>query len=111
MTFIFCLSSVPQFPVQIQDPWASYVSYGAHIFLYFVLTFFLVRAFNSAGMTLKKSLVWAFLIAVLYGATDEFHQSYVPYRSMDIKDWLVDIVSALAVVYLYNYIYKLKMFK
>lgn len=111
MIFIFYLSSIPQFPVQFEDPWASYISYGAHIFLYLVLTFLLIRALSAGGMSMKKSIAFAFLITIIFGATDEFHQSYVPYRSMDIKDWLVDTASALVVVYLYNYIYKLKMLK
>ncbi len=111
MVFIFYLSSVSKFPVEFQDPWASCVSYGAHVFLYLVLTFLLIRALNFAGLPLKKAVAFAFLIAIIYGATDEFHQSFVPYRSMSLSDWLVDGASALVIVYLYNYFCKLKMLK
>lgn len=111
MGFIFYLSSIPRFPIEFQDPWSSYISYGAHIFLYLVLTFLLVRAFYSAGLPLRKALAVGFLVAIIYGATDEFHQSFVPYRNMDIKDWLFDVASALVVLYLYNYFYKLKLFQ
>ena len=109
MIFIFYLSSVSRFPVQFQDPFSTYISYGAHVFLYMSLTFLFLRAAHVSGMPLKKVLIIGFLIAIIYGATDEVHQYFVPYRQMDIKDWLVDGASALVVVYLYNRFHKSKI--
>jgi len=34
--------------------------------------------------------VWAVLIAVAYGASDEFHQAFVPHRDSDVFDVLAD---------------------
>ena len=40
------------------------------------------------------SLVGAWVIATLYGLTDEFHQSFVPGRTADPRDLLADGVGA-----------------
>ena len=33
-------------------------------------------------------------LASLYGATDEFHQSFVPGRDSDVLDWVADTLGA-----------------
>jgi len=38
------------------------------------------------------------LIASLYGASDEWHQSFVPGRSPELADWVADTVGALLAV-------------
>ena len=37
---------------------------------------------------------WAFVLAVLYGLSDEFHQSFVPNRHPDLFDIATDAVGA-----------------
>ncbi|MDR0991105.1 MAG: VanZ family protein [Propionibacteriaceae bacterium] len=44
--------------------------------------------------------VGAVVLASLYGVTDEFHQSFVPGRSPDPKDWMVDTIGAICGVVL-----------
>jgi VanZ family protein len=39
---------------------------------------------------LAKAIMLAFLITSAYGASDEFHQSFVPNRSCDVLDWAAD---------------------
>jgi VanZ family protein len=51
---------------------------------------------------LSKPLIWAWIYAVMYGASDEWHQSFVPNRFADIWDWLADITGAtIAIIILY----------
>jgi len=38
---------------------------------------------------------WAAVIGSLYGATDEFHQWFVPHRSAEVADWVADTIGAL----------------
>jgi VanZ family protein len=38
----------------------------------------------------------AVLLTVLYGASDEFHQSFVPSRQMDVMDLVADGAGAAA---------------
>lgn len=42
-----------------------------------------------------RACVLAVVIASLYGVTDELHQIFVPGRTCDPLDWLVDTVAAL----------------
>lgn len=44
---------------------------------------------------LKRCIVLAPLMASAYGITDELHQIFVPSRSCDPADWLVDTVAAV----------------
>jgi len=44
---------------------------------------------------------WALLAASAYGATDEWHQLFVPGRSCDVFDWLADTTGAALAVGLY----------
>lgn len=39
----------------------------------------------------------AFLVAVLYGALDEWHQSFIPGRHASVLDWIADGVGAAIV--------------
>ena len=43
---------------------------------------------------------WPWLYAVVYGASDEWHQYYVPGRYADVWDWVADIVGATVVLLL-----------
>ena len=41
-------------------------------------------------LSLARTIVLAFLITSAYGASDEFHQSFVPNRTPDVADWAAD---------------------
>lgn len=75
----------------------------AHFTLYFILGIFSFASFatyNSPPLAIR-SLV-SFVICVLYSASDEVHQLYIPGRSGEIRDVLIDSSgSLLAVVILY----------
>lgn len=43
------------------------------------------------GILRRVYLLWIGLIGILYAATDELHQYFVPGRSCDFTDWLADI--------------------
>jgi VanZ family protein len=49
-----------------------------------------------------RAAVWAALVASAFGASDEWHQSFVPGRSTDIVDWLADTLGAAVAVALYT---------
>jgi VanZ family protein len=57
-----------------------------------------VRAFAGgrwAGVTVG-ALASAWLLAAAFGATDEWHQMYVPGRFPELRDWVADAAGALA---------------
>lgn len=45
-------------------------------------------------MPFKKALVCAILCASFYGVSDEIHQYFVPSRSCDPVDWMIDTIGA-----------------
>ena len=42
----------------------------------------------------RRAAVLAVLAASLYGASDEWHQSFVPSRSAEVTDWMTDTLGA-----------------
>ncbi len=64
----------------------------AHIFLYFGLGFLLHLTFkNSENLILRKyAAIFAIILGIVYGITDELHQSYVPGRTANVHDLLAD---------------------
>ena len=63
-----------------------------HGLTYAVLT--LLWFFGSTGSGLLRA-VKAVLAVALMGAGDELVQSFLPYRSGDIRDWMIDMSAAL----------------
>lgn len=51
-----------------------------------------------AGRYTWQQIGASVLIASLYGASDELHQSFIPGRSPEVADWIADTLGALAAV-------------
>jgi VanZ family protein len=63
-----------------------------HLGAYAALGVTMLRGFADARferMTLPRALA-AVLFCILYGASDEFHQSFVPGRTPDLRDLVSD---------------------
>ncbi len=56
---------------------------------------------RSSTLTLPKSVLVAILITSAYGASDEFHQRFVPNRSCDVWDWTADTIGGILGVVVY----------
>ena len=88
---IFFLSSGPR---DIPAPEVVGIDKVLHFGAYGVLGFLLARGRLSFALTA--------LIGILYGASDEVHQMFVPGRSPSVFDWIADAAGVLAGVYLYT---------
>jgi VanZ family protein len=77
------------------------VSPVGHFFEYFLLGLALTNALRLSFPP-AASGCYAVFFASLYGITDELHQVFIPGRSCDIADWLVDTIAALlaAIIFL-----------
>lgn len=71
--------------------------YLAHLGLYSVLSALTYWAFHGAGR-LSRPALWGAVLAftVLYGISDEVHQSFVPGRSATAADVMIDAVGGVA---------------
>jgi len=101
MAGIFVLSSIPgeelplpQFP--LSDKLAHFITYG----LLGILIAFrsgLTNALRGRTAAIRSPLTkggWiAPAIGIVYAALDEFHQSFVPNRTLSIADFAVDVVA------------------
>ena len=69
-----------------------------HFCIYLVLLFAFYYSFNNQAKFLlinKYSLLFAFVFTSLYGASDEFHQYFVPGRTCEFNDWVANVTGAL----------------
>jgi VanZ family protein len=69
-----------------------------HFAAYAVLGWLLARAADRSALSLAVGLA----LGVLYGASDEIHQMFVPGRSPDVMDWVADAAGVLAATFVYT---------
>ena len=74
-------------------------SLQAHLVEYAIFAGLLYLALRL-DMRPARAALLALLIASAYGITDEWHQSFVPLRTPDPLDWLVDTAGAAIAVLL-----------
>lgn len=91
MAVIFFLSSLTKNDLQNLPRISDILGHGT---LYLILGGLLYFAFD------RRRGRWAVFISALYGLTDEFHQHFVPGRTPEVKDLLVDTLAALTAVIL-----------
>jgi VanZ family protein len=92
MVIIFVLSDQPDLPSLPGPWWDRLTKKAAHALGYALLTGLLVRALRRGSPLESASGArgWAGIIALLYAASDEFHQRFVPGRNGTLIDVLVD---------------------
>ncbi len=91
MTLIFILSAQPSLPGPTDTFWDTLLKKTGHFVVYAVLARLYLRAMNAGG---KRGRWMAWGLAVLYAASDELHQSFVPGRHARLTDVLIDAAGA-----------------
>jgi len=99
---IYYLSSLPSLDTG-WGTWDLVLRKLAHVFEYGVLTAFLIRAFKRSWTQMKgwKLIGVCALISILYAASDEFHQGFVPGRGPSGFDVFIDSWGVLGICYLF----------
>ncbi len=77
---------------------------AGHFLVYAVLALLLRWALAGAGVA--RASIWAFGAVLLYGISDEFHQSFVPGRHPDPYDVLTDVCGAGASLAALKYVHR-----
>lgn len=96
---IFLLSARPT-PRATQIFWQDFiVKKSAHVLEYGIFTTLLYRALKEGGMEKKEAGVSSVILAVLYGVSDEFHQSFTPGRESTVRDVIFDTIGAILAIY------------
>lgn len=95
MAVIFLASAQPTFTL-VSLAWQSDpLSLAAHFTEYAVLAALLWQAARRTPRMAVHAWLVALVIALIYAASDEWHQSFVPGRVPDGRDWLTDTAGAL----------------
>jgi len=68
----------------------------AHFFAYLVLGVLVMNALSQSGVSGMRACVFALGICTLYAVSDEVHQLFVPGRSGQAMDVLIDSAGAVA---------------
>jgi VanZ family protein len=96
MVLIWILSSNPS--DAIVDTKLSFdhlLKESLHLIEFAILYWLLAFAFLSHNKWSEKTSLIAAIIAILYGLTDEIHQSFVPYRSATVIDFIKDTIGVV----------------
>lgn len=67
---------------------------SAHMFSYAILAIFWFMSIYD-GKSIKKTFITSLVITFIYACTDEVHQLFIPGRSGEIRDVLVDSTGAI----------------
>ena len=91
--FVFYLSS-------LSSPHAPHFQFSDkvyHVIAYATLGFLWVRALRPSerGWSLWKILALAFAGCLLYGLSDEYHQSFIPHRAVEVADVATDAIGGV----------------
>ena len=99
MAAIFHFSSesnpLPEVTTRVSDTILHAIEYAG-------LAVLLCRALVGEGLGWLASVVLALAATSVYGASDEWHQAFVPLRSSDVHDWMADIIGGAAGVAIYS---------
>jgi VanZ family protein len=96
MSVIFVLSSIPSLHVPFAHSYDFLLRKLAHIGEYAVLTVALLWAFQMYTDSRIRAWLLAALAALLYGVSDEWHQSWILGRRGSLKDVGIDAVGIAA---------------
>ena len=69
---------------------------GAHFSIYAVLCILLALLLKEYGIFAKWRFILSVLVCFLYACSDEAHQMFVPGRSGEIRDIIIDTCGAIA---------------
>jgi hypothetical protein len=97
---IYFLSAQSNLPLPVEGWWSGALSWIAHFTEYAILASLLWLALRSSPRFARHATALAFGLAALYALSDELHQSFVPGRTPDVRDWLVDLAGAALAIWL-----------
>jgi VanZ family protein len=77
-----------------------FIRKGGHVTEYLILTLFLLGTFHATSLHPSTQLLFPGLLSLLYAASDEWHQTFVPMRTGHAIDVAVDLIGVLCAMLL-----------
>lgn len=84
------------------DKYVVVVRKTAHFTLYFLLGLAFISFLYEFDLTNKKLILYTILFVFIYACSDEIHQLFIPGRSGEILDVLIDTAGGLVSSILYT---------
>ncbi len=79
-----------------------------HMLLFGTLALLIYRGLLGENVSKKKAAIWAVMLALFYGVSDEFHQMFTQGREARVRDVAFDTMGASIVIFvLYRFVQKL----
>ncbi|MBZ5749109.1 VanZ family protein [Metabacillus rhizolycopersici] len=96
MVLIWILSSNPA-DALIETPFSfdDLMKESLHLIEFAILYWLIVFAFMAHNKWSERASLFAAIVAILYGLTDEIHQSFVPARSATLIDFIKDTIGVV----------------
>jgi len=102
MAFIYALSAQPSFPdLGLSDSAKDATEVAVHFGLYAMLGFLVSRTVALNGDRSVARIAMVLAVCAAFALSDEWHQSFVPNRTADVVDWIVDLAGAVTGCLLY----------
>ena len=79
----------------------------AHFSIYTVGGVLVMVFFSKLNITSKKKIIYSLVFCAIYAVLDELHQYFVPGRSCEIRDVLIDSTGSLLGILVSYYIIKI----
>ena len=95
------ISSLPGVQIEL-SLFHSLLRQAAHFIVFLILALLLINAFRISGFNFNRSALYTFIFAVIYAALDEYHQSFVPGRTAELKDVFVDSLGIISGIGFYR---------
>ena len=89
--FILILTSIPGSRIPV--PPFRYFDKVVHLAIYGVMGWLTARAWTNGSRASAAALATIALVSC-FGAFDEWHQQFIPLRSMELLDWAADTTGA-----------------
>jgi len=104
MFYLSAQSSAPEF---LPSFWLSdKFLHGLEYSIFGALIFHAIQSSPTRPETLMIRFILSLSIVLLYGISDEFHQSFVPYRDASSYDVLADVVGGTVGIFFANKLIK-----
>lgn len=94
--FILLMTSVPGSDI----PHISFLNFHAsdkivHGTMYGIFAWLAARSLVRGGRPVRDAILLVVVGIAIFGGLDEWHQQFIPGRSMDLFDWMADVSGAL----------------
>ena len=95
------ISSLPGVELKLSI-FHSLLRQTAHFLVFFILAILLINALRISGLNFSSAALYTIIIAAAYAGLDEYHQSFVPGRTAELKDVFIDSLGIIAGVGVYR---------